>query len=370
MLHTTATMKALVLTGPSTFEYRTDYRQPTPAAGEVLIRVRAVGICGSDVHGMTGSTGRRIPPVVMGHEASGEVVKVGPGVDSAWVGKRVTFDSTIFCGRCEYCMSGRRNLCTSRRVLGVSCADYRQDGAMAEYAVVAAQGLYELPAELDFDYAAMMEPAGVSAHAVELAGVKLGHTVAVMGCGVIGLLAVQFAKIRGASRVIAYDTNAARLAVAAQTGADQTVLVDPAAPPFAIPGMPAAAAAPGGAPAKTSPLTHPPVDIVIEAVGIDSTIANSIAMTRRGGTVVLVGNLKPSITFPLQSVVVNEIAVRGSCAIAGEYRAALDLTGAKRLNLEPLISARAPLSAGSEWFHRLHDTPADLLKVILVPPQD
>src|SRR5512138_2600865 len=124
-------MKALLLTAPSRLEF-TDVPAPTPADDEVLLRIRACGICGSDIHGWDGSTGRRRPPLIMGHEASGEIVAVGARVTDRHAGDRVTFDSTISCGHCHYCQAGQVNLCENRRVVGVAPAEYRQHGAFAE----------------------------------------------------------------------------------------------------------------------------------------------------------------------------------------------------------------------------------------------
>ena len=128
--------------------------------------MRACGICGSDVHGMDGSTGRRIPPLIMGHEAAGEIAEVGAGVSGWKPGDRVTFDSTIYCGRCWHCLRGEVNLCDERRVLGVSCAEYRRDGAFAEFVAVPERILYRLPDDLSFEQAAMVEAVSVAVHAV------------------------------------------------------------------------------------------------------------------------------------------------------------------------------------------------------------
>src|SRR5712672_197724 len=149
-------MKALMLSKYRSLEIA---EVPTPAvgAGEVLIRVAACGICGSDVHGYDGSSGRRIPPIVMGHEAAGRIAAVGAGVNGFAKGDRVTFDSTIYCGVCAPCRRGEVNLCDNRQVLGVSCSDYRRAGAFAEYVVVPARILYRLPDSLSFEEAAMLE---------------------------------------------------------------------------------------------------------------------------------------------------------------------------------------------------------------------
>src|SRR5262245_25943228 len=169
-------MRALVLSEYKRLEVRD---VPVPAVGDadVLVRVRASGICGSDVHGYDGSTGRRLPPLVMGHEAAGVVEKVGTAVRGIAPGDRVTFDSTVSCGRCEYCRHGRVNLCDARRVLGVACADYRQDGAYAEYVSVPGHIVYALPPEVSFEHAALVEPVSVAVHAVRRAPMPAGTAV-------------------------------------------------------------------------------------------------------------------------------------------------------------------------------------------------
>src|SRR5204863_8171593 len=134
--------------------------------GEVVVSFEACGSCGSDVHGMDGSTGRRRPPLIMGHEASGIIDQVGPGVLDWAAGDPVTFDSTIYCGKCDFCRAGQINLCEHRRVLGVSCEDYHQDGAFAEFVKVPQRILYRLPKGLAFEYAALVEPYSIALHAV------------------------------------------------------------------------------------------------------------------------------------------------------------------------------------------------------------
>ncbi len=142
-------MKSFLLTEYNHLEI-TDMPQPNPGPGEVLVRVEACGICGSDVHGFDGSTGRRIPPIVMGHEAAGTVEAVGEDVTKFTKGDRVTFDSTVYCGECPYCKRGQINLCDNRQVIGVSCGDYRRHGAFAEYVVIPERIMYPLPADFSF----------------------------------------------------------------------------------------------------------------------------------------------------------------------------------------------------------------------------
>ncbi len=341
-------MKALLLTAANRFEY-TEMPEPGVGDSDVLIRVEAVGICGSDVHGMTGKTGRRIPPIVMGHEASGVVVKTGGLVTAAAVGDRVTFDSTVYCNSCTYCRSGRINLCSSRRVLGVSCAEYRRHGAMAELVAVPQHILYPLPDAVSFEAAAMIEPVSIAFHAVRRAHICLGESVAVFGCGVIGLLIVRAARLAGCGKLFAVDVNAGRLETAREMGADVTIDSSREDPVGAIRS--------GGE----------GVEAGFEAVGIGPTVSAAVESVRKGGRLVLVGNVSPEVTLGLQSVVTREIDLRGSCASSGEYPAILDAIAAGRLKLDALISARAPLSEGAVWFRRLAASEGSLLKVILKP---
>ena len=212
-------LKALVMTAYKEFELR-EAPTPVPAPGEVLVRVRASAVCGSDVHGIDGSTGRRQPPVIMGHEAAGEIASLGKGVTGWAVGDRVTFDSTIYCGECPACRAGEVNLCASRRVLGVSCDEYRRDGAFAEYVAVPQRILYRLPEGVSYVEAAMVEPLSIACHAMTRTPIPRGGCVLVVGVGTIGLLTLQVAKSLGAGRLIAADVDEARLRMAREAGAE------------------------------------------------------------------------------------------------------------------------------------------------------
>src|ERR1700674_667201 len=147
-------MKALTLKEYNRFAFE-EAPEPPLRPDAVMVAVKACGICGSDVHGMDGSTGRRRPPIIMGHEAAGVIAAVGRGVKGWAAGDRVTLDSTIYCGQCEFCRRGLINLCDHRRVLGVSCEEYRQHGAFAEFVVVPQHILYRLPDGLSFEHAAL-----------------------------------------------------------------------------------------------------------------------------------------------------------------------------------------------------------------------
>src|SRR5207253_8241651 len=197
-------MKALLLSKNKHLEM-TDLPVPRAEPGEVLVRVAACGICGSDVHGYDGSSGRRIPPIVMGHEAAGRIAAAGAGVKAFREGDRVTFDSTIYCGACGPCRRGEVNLCDNRQVMGVSCSDYRRTGAFAEYVVVPSRIVYRLPDNLSFAEAAMLEAVAVAVHAVSLVQVSPNSTTLVLGAGMIGLLVVQALRVAGCSRVLVAD---------------------------------------------------------------------------------------------------------------------------------------------------------------------
>jgi len=325
--------------------------QPSIGPDDVLVRVRACGICGSDVHGLDGRTGRRIPPLVMGHEAAGEVVESGTGVSDLRPGDRVTFDSTVYCGRCFFCARGEVNLCDNREVLGVSPGPYRRHGAFAEYVSVPRRIIYRLPENLTYEQAALIEAVSVGVHAVNLTPVVLGDVAVVIGSGMIGLATLQAVRHAGAARVIVVDPDEGRLAMARSMGATDTVN------PKTTDAVEAIRAMTDGRGAA----------VALECVGATEPIQTAIACVRKGGTVTLVGNVAPEITLPLQSVVSRQIRVQGSCASNGEYPASIELMSSGAIQVGPLISAVAPLEEGPSWFDRLYRHEPGLMKVILRP---
>lgn len=341
-------MKALTLTEYNHFVYG-DAPDPQIADHEVLVRVQACGICGSDVHGMDGSTGRRLPPIIMGHEAAGVIAEVGKQVEGWKKGDRVTFDSTISCGSCWFCRRGLINLCDHRRVLGVSCQDYRQHGAFAEYVALPDRILYRLPDSVSFEQAAMVEPVSVAVHAVDRTPVSLGDTAVVVGAGMIGLLVVQALRAAGCGKIIAVDLEPPKLKLALTLGADVTLKADEC----------------DVAEEVRSHTDGRGADVAIEAVGLSPTINTAVASLRKGGWLTLVGNIRPSVEIPLQAVVTRQLTLAGSCANCAEYPACLDLLARRAINTEALTSATPPLAEGAAWFKRLYDHEPDLLKVIL-----
>jgi L-iditol 2-dehydrogenase len=343
-------MKALILSAYNQLEV---VEMPAPVVGprEVLVRVEACGICGSDVHGYDGSSGRRIPPIVMGHEAAGVVASVGAEVSRFVPGDRVTFDSTVYCGHCDFCLRGEVNLCDNRQVVGVSCGDYRREGAFAEYVRVPEHIVYKLPETLSFAEAAMLEAVSVALHAVRLTGPGEGRTALVIGAGMIGLLTLQAARAAGYRRVLIADVDETRLALATQVGADIALHAS-------------------GAEMVSAVMKHTGgngLDVVLEAVGRTETIAAAIDAVRKGGTVTLIGNITPRVDLPLQKVVSREIRLQGSAASAGEYPQAMEWMTSGKIQVKPLITAIAPLADGPRWFARLHAREPNLMKVVLAP---
>jgi L-iditol 2-dehydrogenase len=343
-------MKALVLTEYKRLEV-TEMPKPEPGPDDVLVRVRACGICGSDVHGYDGSSGRRIPPLVMGHEAAGEVAQVGANVTGLSEGTPVTFDSMVSCGRCHFCRRGQPNLCDDRRVLGVSCGDYRRHGAFAEYVCVPRHIVYPLPSALRVEHAALIEPVSVAVHAANRTPVRLGDTAVVVGTGMIGLFVIQTLRLRGCGKIIAVDLDDDKLDLACQLGADKGLnashadLLDNVMEET------------GGRGA----------DVAVEVVGAPAPVATAVAAVRKGGAVTLVGNVTAEVPLALQAVVTRELSLYGTCGCSGEYPECIDLVARGAIRVEPLISAMAPLEEGPDWFARLCGQEAGLMKVVLQP---
>lgn len=338
-------MKALVFASLGVMEVveRPDRR---PGPGEVLIAVRAAGICGSDVHGYMGLTGRRRPGMVMGHEATGDVVEVGPEVAAVRAGERVVLRSILPCGRCQHCRRGQSNVCADRRGLGMHF-----DGAYAEQIVVPEALALRLPDSLTYEEGALIEPLAVAMHAVNITPFELMDVVVVVGAGPIGLLTMLAARLRGAGSVVITDRSPHRLAVARELGASLTIDVGSTEPVAAV------QLATDGRGA----------DAVFEAVGISATVAQSLAVARPGGQVTWIGNSAPTVELSMQEMVTRELTLRGSYGFGGEFQQAADMLASGRIEVRRLIECRAPLDEGPSLFRQLGDGTLDAVKVVLVP---
>ena len=343
-------MKALVLKEYKKFSYE-DVPEPQVGPDDVLIRVKACGICGSDIHGIDGSTGRRIPPIIMGHEAAGVIERLGANVTEWKVGERVTFDSTIVLRQDFYSQKGVFNLSDHRRVLGVSCDEYRQHGAFAEYVAVPQSILYHLHDDMSFERAAMIEPVSVAFHAVNLIPSEINDSALVVGCGIIGLFVVQALRIKGCGKIIAVDLDQSRLDMAKKFGADHVIKANE---PDIV--------------EQIRKLTHGRgTDMAIEVVGIEPTINLAINGVRKGGKISLVGNFAETVGIPLRVIVTRQLTIIGSCASAGEYPACIDMIASGRVKVDEMMSAVIPLTEAPSWFERLYKGEPGLMKVIVTP---
>lgn len=322
--------------------------RPDPEAGpgEVVVEIRASGICGSDVHGFMGATGRRRIGVVMGHEAGGIVTQVGRGVTRVRPGERVVLRSILPCGRCDRCRAGQPNVCQERQGLGMHI-----DGAYAERVAVPEALVEPIPDTLDDIAAAIVEPLAVAMHAVAITPLAPTDTVAIVGAGPIGLLTLLAVRRRGAGTVIVTDRDPHRLDVARQLGADAAVDVGGGDPVAVV----ADATDGHGA------------DAVFEAVGIAATVGQSIAVARPGGQVTWVGNSAPEVPVPMQQLVTRELTVRGSYGFVGEFAEAIDALATGAIDVGALVETVAGLEEGEELFRRLAAGTLPSVKVVLAP---
>lgn len=341
-------MKALVMREYKHLSYE-DVETPVPGKGQVLIRLKACSVCGSDVHGFDGSTGRRRPPVIMGHEASGQIVACGEGVKAHKPGDRVTFDSTEYCNECAMCKAGKVNLCASRKVLGVSCEEYNRPGCFAEYITLPEYILYDIPDNVTYVQASMIEPLSVAYHAATRTAIKPGDSVVLFGIGTIGLLTLQVVRSFGASRIIAVDIDDTRLELAKKNGATDCINSKTQ-----------------DAVAEIKKLVPDGTDIAIDATGIDATANMCIKSVGLDGRVILIGNVAPKIDFPLQYVVTHQISLFGSCASAGEYPQCLELISSGKVEVDSMISKIVPLEEGDKWMNKIYNREDGLTKIVFL----
>ena len=322
-------MKALVYQGPGTLTLE-DRAAPSPGAGEVLVAVRAAGICGSDIHGASGRTGRRAPGLVMGHEVAGVVADLGAGVERPRRGARVAVFPMLTCGVCEACRRGVTQRCARRRLIGVDTP-----GGYAEYLVAPAANCWPLRRRTTFAQGALAEPLAVGLHAAAVAGVRRGETVAVLGAGAIGLCVLLACRRRGARRVFITDVVPERLALAEALGGVAVSARDDDV-------VSRIAAAAG------------PLPRVVDAVGRDETVRTALQLTAAGGRVAVVGIDAPRVDLPLQDLVARERTLAGVYAYtAREYARALRLINTRRVDVTPLIGRTCRLDDLPDLFPRL-----------------
>lgn len=330
-------MQALLMTAVNELRL---VEQPIPTIDRpdgVLLKVKAAGVCGSDLHGYAGHTGRRTPPLVMGHEATAAVVAVGPAVTGLPVGTRVALQPLEFCGRCPQCLAGRRNVCKQRRVLGMHAP-----GAYAEYVTWPAANLFPLPDHLSAENGALAEPLAVTVHAVSLAPLRPYDSAFIVGAGPIGLLTLAVLKLTGVRWIGISDTSEARLELARTLGAHLAVNPTRQQPRALVDQVTAGQG----------------VDVAFEAVGLSATVQQSLEVTRNGGAVVWIGNNQRVIEVDMQAVVTRELHLVGSYGMTDQdFERALQMLADGHIPTEQLINRRASLSEGPRLFDELLASP-------------
>ena len=348
------TMQALVIQAPSRLEIR-DVPVPEPGRNEVLVRVRAVSICGTDAHLIHGDYPGFWPPAfpfIPGHEWAGEIVALGPGAGGyGWtLGDRVAGTSHDACGVCQKCVEGRYNLCENYGKPGLHRQyGHNHQGADATYVVQGIKTIFRLPDALSFDVGALVDPASIALHVANRGGVRPGDTVAITGAGTIGLLAGDCALVLGAARVIVVGRGY-RLAKAAAMGFET---VDSTA------GDPVAAVR-----AMTGGLG---ADVILECAGVPEMVNAALAMARRGGRVAGVGIPTEGVTINLQRLVLDEIELVGSRASAGEMRRVMPLVEQGRVRVGELITHRFPLADFQQAIDTFNDRSSGAIKIIVNP---
>ena len=337
-------MRALVYQGPKTMTLE-NWETPTPKAGEVRVRTAYVGICGSDVHGWLGITGRRTAPMVMGHELSGTISAIGEGVTGLNIGDRVTVLPLFYCGECDYCGENLDNICPNREFMGaMSC-----NGALMDEFCVSAKNICKLPDNISLEIGALIEPFAVAYRGVSHAAPVAGKTVMICGAGTIGLMALKVCKMLGAKTVAMIDLSNDRLALAAKHGAD--VLVN------------------GGEDidaALTAAGIRHTIDIAIEAVGVSPTVQQSVNFVKNHGKVVWIGNSAPMVSLNMQTVVTREVSIQGSYIYThADFLECIRLLSEQPQDFDGIISETVSLEDAEESFRELSQGAGSKIKVLV-----
>ena len=337
-------MQALMLTAIGKQEL---IEAPIPAIThpqDVLLKVQSVGVCGSDLHGYLGHSGRRVPPLIMGHELTAEVIDIGAAVSEFAVGDRVAIQPIEFCGTCSQCLAGRRSICENRRIMGMNAP-----GAYAEYVVWRAGSLVPIPDHLSSEAGALAEPLSIAVHAVSLAHIQPYDTAYVVGAGPIGLLTLAVLKLTGIKRIFISDVSDARLDLALSIGADVAIN-----------------------PSSQSPLDvvqehtgGQGVDFAFEAVGASATAQQTLEVTRNKGTVIWIGNNHRMVEIDMQAVVTRELSVLGSYGMSqAEFGRSLQMLADGVIPVDRLINRRAQLTEGPGLFDQLLAAP-EIIKCMI-----
>lgn len=311
---------------------------------EALVKVKAVSICGSDLHAYLGVSKRRVPPLVMGHEFSGEIASVGSKVKNLREGERVAIEPIDSCGTCRLCRLGRNNICENLQLVGLHVS-----GAFSEYVAVPAQKCYPLPKTVSFEEASLVEPLAVAVHAVKLAPLQKNDVIAIIGSGAIGLMTLLVIKNQGVRNIVVLDTLEYRLALARKLGATTTINVKKEDPIQTI-------LKDGGA------------DVVVEAVGHQETVQQGLAMVKKGGKVIVIGMLETMMQLPMLDITVKELELQGSYGYTtDDFQQALKLIAQRKVDVRPLMTHLLPLENIKSGFELLSQSAENVIKVVLRP---
>ncbi len=339
-------MRALMYLGTRKMEMQ-EVGEPRVTPGHVVLKVGAASICGSDLHGFLGKSAKRVPPLVMGHEFTGEVVAPDRSVEGLSTGDRVTINPILSCGRCEECLRGRTSICPRRTVIGIE-----HPGAFANYVSVPAESCFKLPDHVGDLEGSMVESLSNALHIFDRSLHGFIRSVAVIGAGTQGLLALQVARHIGATRIAVTDMVPSRLELASRLGATHVIDVRAEDPVEAVIDM----------------TDGQGVDLSVEAVGHTATQEQAVRMLRQGGEAVLLGlGAEAPMGIDGVAMVNRELVVRGSYAYTSlDFAYSLELISSGRIDVASMVVAR-DLEEGPAIFEKLVDDPGDLIKVALVP---
>lgn len=338
-------MKGLVFESNNVLVWK-NVPDTAPKAGEVKIKIAAAGICGSDVHGYRGITGRRIPPMIMGHEFAGEIVELGRNVIGYKPGDRVCVNPVNSCGECEFCRSGLEQFCPDKHQYGCGA----EDGAFADYLCVDEKCLHRLADGISYEHGACVEPLAVAVKAANRAGDLTNKNVFIVGAGTIGLMVLMVVKNCSPKSIIVSDTSDFRLGLSKKVGADVTVN------PMGGDVVQAVLEATGGVGA----------DVSFECVGVPATLNQALDVIKIKGTAVIMGQGQRRAEIDEMNMCVREPDILGSFMYNyEEFKQAVDMINAGKVDVDSIISATVPMSEGAEYFDRLANDPGELIKVIL-----
>lgn len=333
-----------VMTAPGKIEFR-EIETPVPKAGEVLIRIMKIGVCGSDIHVWHGKHPFTSYPVTQGHEVSGEIAALGAGVENLEVGQKVTIQPQVVCGKCYPCRHGKYNLCETLKVMG-----FQTTGVASEYFAVDAAKVTPLPQEMSFDEGAMIEPLAVAVHAVRKFGDMQGMRVAVLGAGPIGILVAQAAKGMGAESVLITDISDLRLEKARQCGVDFCVNTREA----------------DFGEALVSSFGPDKADVIYDCAGNNVTMGQAIRCARKGSTIILVAVFAGMAEVDLAVLNDHELDLNTTMMYRNEdYLETIELVRAGKVDLKPLISKHFAFRDYAEAYRYIDENRETTMKVII-----